>query len=483
MNTPDHIDARMSAGRRFVDLFGIKHAGEIVRLATPIVMTMLSQTLMWTVDTIFLGHYSSLALAAAGLGGILTWTAYSLFNNFSRISNTFVSQAHGKGDDPTVGHYTWQVIYVSILSGLVLTVAGYYSDHLMPLTKNPIDGQIETYNYIRWRSISAVFTQLGFCLMGYFQGRRDVRTPMWAGIISNALNAVLDLWLIFGWSGVTVGGAHLLEMRPMGVSGAAMATSIGTAVNFLIMAFVMFGDRTSRRRYRIHVPRRPDFKAIGNLVRIGVPSAMENFVDMSSFAIFTTLIGRAGAVALAVSQIQIQLLSFSFMPMWGLTSAGSVLVGNLVGAGRPDAAARYGRQVFKLGVYYSLALGAALMIGRTGIYRIFSPDPAVLAFAGIMVPIAAVFQFGDGMRMVGSGLLTGAGDTRPAMIVTLVFCWGLFIPVTWYLLGRFGGDVTIAWLGGSAVYMMQGVVLWGRWQSGRWRHVKIFGNESRPGGH
>jgi MATE family, multidrug efflux pump len=478
MKAPFDKNAQHGAAYHLRDLLGIKHGREIVTLAMPIVMTMLSQTLMWTVDTIYLGHFSSLALGGAGLGGILTWTAYSLFNNLSRINSTFVSQSHGKGDNEAVGHYTWQVIYISILSGLILTVAGFYSYKWLYLTQNPLDVQEQTYLYIKWRTVSAVFTQLGFCLMGFFQGRRDVRTPMWAGIISNAVNLVLDPWLIFGWSGFMIGGVRLLQMESMGVSGAAIATSIGVVINFLVMAVVMFGNKDCRSRYKIHKPRRPDFPSIARLVRVGLPSSIENFVDMSSFAIFTSLIGRAGAISLAVSQIQVQLLSFSFMPMWGLTTAGSVLVGNNVGAGKFDEAARYGRQVFKLGVYYSLALGASFLLLGENLYRVFSPDPAVLFFAATMVPIAAVFQFGDGMRMIGSGLLTGAGDTRPAMLVTIGACWGLFIPVSWYLVVKVGGDVSTVWLGGSAVYMMQGFVLWGRFQSGKWRKVKIFGDQN-----
>ena len=460
--------------RSLMDLLRIRHGREIVALATPIVMTTLSMTLMWTVDTIFLGHVSSLALGAAGLGGMLTWAAYSLVNNLSRISNTFVAQAHGKGDDEAVGHYTWQTVYLSLTTGVLLTVAGYYSFEFLPLIKNPPDVVDATYTYIKWRTLSAVFTQVLFALTGYFQGRRDVRTPMWAGIFANALNVVLDTWLIFGWTGLELGGIRLLAMPAMGVKGAAIATSIGTAVNALILVVAAVLPREHRRRYRIHMPRRLDPRAIVEIVRVGQPSALEGFVDMSSFAVFTALIGRAGAVSLAASQITIQLLSFSFMPMWGLTTAGSVLTGNEMGAGRPERAADYGRQVYKLGLYYCLALALVYLVVREHMFRIFTDDPAVLAFAGALVVIAAGFQFADGLRMVGSGILTGAGDTRPVMLVTMAVMWGLFLPMTWYLIVHRGGDVTTAWLGGSVCYLLQAIALWGRFRSGRWQHVRIF---------
>ena len=458
----------------YTDRLRIHHGREIVTLATPIIMTTLSMTLMWTVDTIFLGHDSSLALGAAGLGGMLTWAAYSLVNNLSRINNTFVSQAHGKGDDEAVGHYTWQSVYLSLATGTLMMIAGYYSHHVLPLIQNPPDVTEATYVYIKWRTLSAVPTQILFALTGYFQGRRDVRTPMWAGLAANGLNIVLDAWLIFGWTGFELGGVRWLAVPAMGIKGAALATSIGTTVNALVLVAAALRPRETRRRYRIHVPRRLDPRAIGELVRVGQPSALEGFVDMSSFAIFTSLIGRAGAVSLAASQITIQLLSFSFMPMWGLTTAGSVLTGNEMGAGRPERAAAYGRQVYKLGLYYCLLLTLLYATLRGTMFRIFTDDPAVLAFAGSLVLIAAGFQFGDGLRMVGSGILTGAGDTRPVMLVTLVVMWGLFLPMTWWLIVVRGGDVTTAWLGGSLCYLVQGVALWERFRSNRWQHVKIF---------
>ncbi len=450
------------------------HGREIIGLATPTILAMLSQTLMWTVDTIFLGHVSSLALAAAGLGGILTWASYSLFNNLSRISSTFVSQAHGRNDDSAVGDYTWQTLYLALAAGVVLMALGWRSDILLGLTGNPADVQAQAHLYIKWRTASAVFTQVGFTLMGFFQGRRQVRIPMWAGIIGNSLNAVLDLWLIFGWSGVEIFGVRLFAVPAMGVVGAAVATSIGVAVSTLLLAACMILPAENRRRFRIHLPRRPDFAIMRRLVRVGAPSAAEGFVEMGGFAAFTVLIGRTGEIQLAATHITVQLISFSFMPMWGLTIAGSVLTGNWVGAGDPETAARYARQVYKLGMYYCLAIAAALLVFRTGIYRIFTPDPQILAYASGLVIAAACFQFGDGMRMVSSGILTGAGDTRPIMLVSLGVGWGVFIPLTWALIERMGGSVVGAWFGGAVCYALQGTLLYLRFRSDRWRRVEVF---------
>ena len=450
------------------------HQGrEILHLATPTILTMLSQTLMWTVDTALLGRVNSVALAAAGLGGMLTWATYSLFNNLSRITGTFVSQAWGRGDEERVGHYTWQGIWIALVTGCILMAFGYFSYLILPLTRNPDDVQELTYVYIKWRSLSAVFTQVIFTLMGFFQGRRDVRVPMYAGIVANAVNLVLDVWLIFGWAGFTLAGRTWLAMPPMGVQGAAIGPSIGTCVNAIALAAWAVAPRL-RRKYALHKPRRPDPQAILDMVRVGLPAAWEGFLDMSGFLLFTIFVGTTGAVPLAASQITIQVLSFSFMPLWGLTTAAGVLTGNWIGAGDPVTAAHYGRQTYKLGTYYSVVLALVLVLARDHVFRIFTNDPEVLVLGGALVVAAAIFQYFDGIRMLSSGILQGAGDTRYTMLVTLVLMWGGFIPMTWYLIVVMDGNVIAAWYGASVCYLAQGVVMWRRFESGKWKKIKIF---------
>jgi Na+-driven multidrug efflux pump len=88
--------------------------------------------------------------------------------------------------------------------------------------------------------------------------------------------------------------------------------------------------------------------------------------------------------------------------------------------------------------------------------------------------VAAVFQYFDGLRMLSSGILQGAGDTRYTMLVTLVLMWGGFIPVTWFLIVMRDGDVLTAWLGAAVCYLLQGLLMWRRFASGAWQRIEIF---------
>lgn len=443
-----------------------KHIAEIVRLALPTIITMLSQTLMWTVDTALLGRVSNLAQGAAGLGGIIVWLLYSFFNNTARMNGTFVSQANGAGDDDKVGQYTWQAIYFSLLAGLVLVLLCLSTDWLLPLTGNGPRIEAATYSYIRLRGISAPAALLSFSLGGFFLGLKDTRTPMWAALLGNTVNAVLDVILIFGWSA--------LGVEPMGIEGAAIATSMGVVVQMLYLAVALFVPVRWRRKYAIHKPRAINMAQLWDLLRIGTPASLAAVVDMAFFAVFTSVVGRNGEAALAANQINVQLLSFSFMPVFGLSSAATVLVGNAIGAKDLQRASDYARETYMLALGYCLIIGFALYHWGALAYRLFSSDLQVLALAPALASLAALFQFFDGMQIVGGGVLGGGGDTRFPLLYTMGILWLVGLPMI-LLAPQFGADgVDSLWFISSMSYALIAAGLYFRVRAGHWQRMQIF---------
>ncbi len=457
---------------RIARTLGIRHGREIAGLATPTVITMLSHTLMWNVDSAMLGRVSSLALGAAGLGGMITWTMYTLFNGLSRITSTFVSQANGRRDDRAIGDFTWQGVYIALIAGALLTWIGHESWRILRLTGHSGEIQEATYTYIRLRTISAVATQLVMALSGFFQGRKDVKTPMVAGIISNVANLVLDMLLIFGSDGFLFAGKRFFAVEPMGVAGAAIATSAAVFLNAAILIAATLAPK-HRRRFALHMPRVPSFPLLKRLVTIGFPLSLGELIDMISFSVFTILVGRYGAEALAANQITIQILSFSFMPTWGITTAATVLVGNEIGRGDLDRADRYGKETYRIVLYYMILLAVAIAGFGEALFRIFTGDPKVLVLAGGLTLCAALFQMADGLRMLGTGVLQGAGDTRYPTVLAFIVLFGVFIPLTWYVVEVRDAGMTVAWLGGAFSYILMAIGIFMRYRSGRWRGIGL----------
>jgi MATE family multidrug resistance protein len=459
---------------RVARALGIHHGREIFALSAPTILAMFSHTLMWTVDTAFLGHVSAVDLAAAGLGGMITWTGYCIFNNLSRITATFVSQANGEGDDAKVGSFTWQGIWVALVCGALLTLAGQESDRVLPLTRNPPEVLAGTYLYIRIRTLSAVATQLVIAVSGFFQGRKDVKTPMYASIAANAANVLLDWILIFGWGGIAIGGRSFLAAPAMGLRGAAIATSVAVFLNAVLLLAAFLLPRVHRERYHVHLPHRPSPRRIRDLVRIGFPASVDTFTDMLAFTVFTSFIGRAGAESLAASQITIQLLSFSFMPMWGITTAATVMVGNAIGEKRIERAERYAGEFLRISLYYTAFLAVLLATLGRPLFHIFTDEAEILVFAGSLAVLAGVFQIFDGMRMITVGILQGAGDTRVPMWITVSVLGAFFLPVTWFMTVARGGTVITAWGVGSVTYLIVAGLLYLRYRRGVWKGIRIF---------
>jgi MATE family multidrug resistance protein len=316
------------------------------------------------------------------------------------------------------------------------------------------------------RGLSAVATQLAFCLAGFFQGRKDVTTPMWAGIIGNLVNIVLDIVLIFG--------VAALGIEPMGIAGAAWATTIGAYVQTAVLLYAVLLPRQLRQRYALQRPRMPRLLPLWKVIRVGVPASVYGFLDMGFFLLFTSYVGRQGEAALAANQITVQLLSFSFMPVFGLSVAATVLVGNALGAKNPDLAVQYARECFLVSVFYCSAVAVIFVCGGQHIFALFSTDPEVLILAAGLAQAAAVFQFFDGAQLMGNGVLGGAGDTRVPMLYTLVSLWLLALPAVYWVLVVAEQSVLLGWFAAAAGYGVMATAIFVRVYRGRWRHLKLL---------
>jgi Na+-driven multidrug efflux pump len=178
--------------------------------------------------------------------------------------------------------------------------------------------------------------------------------------------------------------------------------------------------------------------------------------------------------------VTIQILSFSFMPLWGLTVAATVLVGNQIGAGNSDRAERYGNEMYRFCLYYALVFAAAAALLGKHFFHIFTRDPEVLALALPLAVAAAVFQVFDGLRMIGLGILQGAGDTRFPTVLAFFVLLVFFIPATYFMLEVMGGGVVEAWIAGCASYLLMAGGTYYRYRTGHWRRIRIFSDESDP---
>jgi MATE family multidrug resistance protein len=435
---------------------------EVFELAYPVVLTQLSATAMGVVDSAMVGRLGAVQLAAVGFGGVWMWTLFTLFYGATTGVQTFVSQADGAGRREDCGAWAWQGTYAVLPATCVAVgVVGWFIHDLVALLGPSPELQGHAVTYIVARLPGEISLLVVMVLTAFFRGFGDTRTPLYATLGANAVNAVLDYGLVFGELG----------MPAWGVRGAGAATAIGNTFAALWL-YAAFRRGSVHRRFRT-ARVAPDRAAIRRFLRTGAPIGGQWCLGMTSFALFTTMVARMGDVAMAASQAFVMLLSLSFMQAVGISVAASTLVGRYVGARDPEAASRSFRSSLLLGAMLAAAVGVLFVALPGPLLRIFTDDPDVARLGVPLLAVGALFQFFDAGGIIAEGALRGAGDTRWPFVVHTLLGWLFFVPSA-YLLGVvLGGGLTGAWIGGAIyVIVLASLLVW-RFRSGAWRKIVI----------
>ena len=193
---------------------------------------MISQTVMWTVDSAMVGHVGKTELAAVGLGGIFVFTLYSFFIGLTSAVNTFVAQSFGGGDFRRCGVYLWQGLYISLGAAVLIYVVRYFVPEIMTLLgpSEPVRPLATSYSQIRM--ISAPFFLIYYTYSHFYRGIGDTKTPLKVLLLAHVVNLAGDYLLIYGKG----------PFPEMGVEGAAWATTIANfvaAAAFLGLMFII----------------------------------------------------------------------------------------------------------------------------------------------------------------------------------------------------------------------------------------------------
>lgn len=435
---------------------------EVALLAYPVILTQLSITTMQLVDSAMVGALGATALAAVGLGGVWLWTLTCGLVGTTTAVQTFVSQHQGRGHDAACGAWSWQGLYAVVPMTVVFSAALYFgSDAFMRWLAPSPELQPLAAEYMSMRALGVVGIGAAVALSSFFRGLGDTRTPLYATLLANVINAVLDYGLIFG----------KLGMPEWGVGGAGIATAISEWV-YLVALIPAFFASSVRERYRTRFVG-PSLSAIRRLLVTGLPIGGQWALEMTSFAAFLTLVARLGDAAMAASQAFIILLSLSFMQAIGLSTAVSTLVGNYIGAGDLSAAERSLRSGLKLATLLAAGIAIVFVAFPESLVAIFSEDADVLRLGASLMWVGALYQVFDAFAIVSDGALRGAGDTRWPFVVRFLLSWFLFLPLGYTFGILMGGGLAWAWFGGVVYVAVLAAMLMYRFRSGAWKTIEI----------
>jgi MATE family multidrug resistance protein len=435
---------------------------EVAGLAWPVIVSQMSSTLMGVVDTAMVGRLGATELAAVGFSHIWTWTLFSIFIGTASGVQTFVAQHHGAGEESRCGAWVWHALGALVPAAALVAVLVGASAPLWLAALGPSpELQAKALEFLPGRLVGLVGTTVAFCWASFFRGVGDTRTPMLGAVLANLVNVTLGYGLIFGELG----------FPQLGVAGSGIAMAVGEW-SLAVFLGVAAARRGVRARYGT-APIRARAAALRRVLRTGLPIGGQWVLDMSAFAVFTTLVARMGDASMAASQAFISLLSLSFMQASGLSVAAATLVGRYVGAGDPAAAERSFRTALGLAGALGAFVALLFLAVPEALLGLFSHDAEVLSLGGPLLALGAGFQLLDALGITSSGALRGAGDTRWPFLVQASLAWLVFLPSAWIFGVALGGGLTGAWAGGLVYVAALALAFIWRFRAGTWRRIRI----------
>lgn len=449
---------------------GYKH---LLIVAVPLILSTGSFSIQSFVDRMFLSWYSTDALAAAAPTSLLGFAAISFFLGTSSYVGTFVAQYTGARRDNRVGPAMWQGIYFSMLGGTIVVLTLFLSGPLFNFIGH--DPKIVELEKIYWKylAIGGFFPILSGPISAFFSGRGKTYPVMWASFAATALNIVLNYLLIFGNFG----------LPEMGIAGAGLSTILSGLLNLLILSALLF-SRQNRQKFNTLSGWQFEKPLFLRLIKFGMPSGLQFFADMASFSIFLLIIGRLGAVELAASNVALNISLLAFMPMIGMGIAVNILVGQSLGADKPEGANRATFSGLHIASLYMGTISLLYFLVPGIFIEPFTLKADVKDFAAIRphaelaLKCVAVWSLFDSIGIIASSALKGAGDTKFILYAVIIVSIILLIIPTYIGIEILGWGLKSAWSAGIAYIICLSLVFALRYRQGKWRSMRVI--ESTP---
>lgn len=434
----------------------------IIALAVPMVLEMLMESLFAIVNIFFVSRLGASAAAAIGLTESLLAIIYTIAMGLSIGVMAIVARRMGEGDPEAASDAAFQGIALGVLIATVLgIVGGIYAHDLLRLMG--ADDEIVrvggTFATIMLAGNGVIL--LLFMMNAAFRGSADAAIAMRVLWIANAINLVLDPCLIFG----------LGPFPELGVTGTAIATTIGRGIGVLTQLFVLFGGHAKIKLTWRHVHLHTEVML--RVLRLSGTGMLQIFISTASWIGLVRVVSGFGSEALAGYTIAIRIVLFALLPAWGLANAAATMVGQNLGAGQPDRAERAAWIAGHINLVVLGSVGIFFMIAGPWLVHFFGGDGETHAYAVRCLRIVSGGFFFYGYGMVLANAFNGAGDTWTPTMLNFFCFWMFELPLAWVLshemgLGPQGVFIAVA-LAFSALAVASGWMF----RRGSWKKVVV----------
>jgi len=412
--------------------------GATLRLAGPLIAGQLFAIGTNVVDAMLAGHLGAHVLGAVAVGtSIWTFPLMSIIGVMMALPPS-VAQLDGAGRRDEVVPLFRQAVWLGLAVGVAMQLALWWLGPMLVVAMGVAPGLVaDVTAFLRAISFGAPAIGLYMACRGFSEGLSMTRPTMMFGLVGLLLLGPIGYVLMYGGLG----------LPGLGALGSGIATALvcwAQALGFA--AYVWRGRRYRGLRWH-GGPVRPDFSAIGGLLRIALPMAVTVLMEAGLFGATGLLIGRLGEDAVASHQIALNLAVVAFMVPLGVAMATTIRVGKAAGYGDSAGVRRAGLTGISLTVLTQLLSGGAMLSLPGALVSLYTNDAAVDAGAVGLLRLAGIFQLSDGIQVVANGALRGLKDARVPMFITGFAYWGIGMPVGWWLAFPHGLGARGMWIG------------------------------------
>jgi len=450
----------------------------ILWLAWPLFVEQILSTLVSFVDNAMVGTLGAAATASVSISNSFVFLINGVVIAMGVGITAYVARSVGAKDYDAAKAYIRHALLLLLMIGLPVAILPVILHKQIPLWMGASEEYLrQAQDYLLITSSFRIFTMAIMVLGSVYRGRGDTKTPLRVNIVVNILNVVGNYLLIhdnhiihlnIGFLGIDW---HIPMIGAgMGVQGAALSTGISWLLGGVTLIVLLF-KKEDPTRISLHDSFKPDFKLLGRVIKLSIPAMLERLCMSGAGIVVTKSIATLGTVAVAANAVYSTAESLSYMPAFAFANACTTLVGQALGAKKPELAKRYGWHTVYVGLVVMVVAGMGLYAFALPLSRMINQDPEVVSLAVRCLKIVAFIQ---PMQVVSWGLaggLRGAGDTRFPFYVTAVCNW---------LIRALGAVLCIRYLKmglAEAVVCMcidqtvRATCMFLRFRSGKWAHV------------
>jgi MATE family multidrug resistance protein len=447
--------------------------GYMLKLATPMVVTYVSYTIMQFVDRFMVSRLGTEALAAILPAGFMSFLPASFALGMMISVNTYVSQSLGRGAKSDCSNYCWQAIYMGLVYSLVTLAIMWPAAPAIfrVMGHEPAVADMEVI-YLRIMLYTQLLVVFSWSSNQFFMGIHRPIIMMYATLCGQVVNVGANYVLIFG----------KLGLPAMGIAGAGWGTFIGVAVAAgIIMTMFLSGEINaafkSRHTLKVH------FAKMRDLLKVGLPVGFELMLNVALWGVILFwLVGEFGKEAMAATSAAISCTNVSVMPVVGLGTALTAAVGRSIGGDRKVTAIKQAGICLRIALVYMGLVAVCFLVFRNAIMVFWAPDDKeVVGMGANILLVAAIYQVFHAARIVYSGSLRGAGDTMWLAIVS-AFGAVVILGLGGLMIVRFlpGLGTMGPWIAATVSIMAVGLANRWRFKSNRWMQIDLF--KHRPVG-